>query len=933
MVAEMVAKNAREKFVSREPVKLSPWLMHSRRLRLNKRVYWQHHRGGWRHVVELIGEQLHVEDGTRFLSAVEDELFVKGPYFSGPITEPWVGFIHQMPHQHLGFPDLERLMKMDSWRASIEHCQGLWVLSDYQRRFLLENDPLLKVARVYYPTTPATISFSLEKFLAAPKRKLVFIGEFLRNFQRFYDLKLPSEYEKIILRSPDIDVHFRKLNVVENDSVTSRYEVDNAEYDQLLGESIVFLNLFDAGGVTTVVECIASGTPILINPVGGVVEYLGDDYPYYYETLEEAASKACDLDLLEETARYLQNHPLKDQLTDSHFLQSIQNTTVYRELPLPRSQQSQFRAFDVSLIICSYKRVHNLKELLSRLADQDFNGTYEVLIWNNNIETVDEVAEICRPFTERLSLKLMHSTENFYCQIRTAMASLIRSDLILICDDDVFPQRNYISAFVEKYREYGPEAVICARGHVFLPHKVDEDRPERFWTDYEGMQFYDEHQADRKIHFLHADNCLIPKSIMKQALQYEMPSYEISLIDDYWLSYVLCAHLDVPIWKAKMDDCLLMTDSADDPDIALFHNPLVNEQRVNFYIYHMRHGWPGSASGNGSGPKKVSAPATISTLAETTDYQKLARELISHEKIISGAVTRGFSLRFMSAVVRQQDFFVNESARERELLMAEWDELVAVYQSLKLKDQALLDYANHAIQELRAADIPETIVRSGWSNEELSEHTLSVPTTIALETKRYFKWLAARLQGIGEIVELGSWLGSGTMSLAEGMACNPAVAKQRIHVFDLFKWGAWMFRFISPHALTKFPALSLMKRGDDFLDLYLELCSPYKRLIEARRCYVRTDDEVGNNVGPLVWGRSPIELFVYDLGYDYYLIENAWEVFSPSFIPGKTIVAVNCYGNEEAREVRRFLEAHADQLRPIHKPASTAKAFLYTGGE
>jgi hypothetical protein len=189
-------------------------------------------------------------------------------------------------------------------------------------------------------------------------------------------------------------------------------------------------------------------------------------------------------------------------------------------------------------------------------------------------------------------LKVIHSTENFYCIIRLAVASVIRSDLILICDDDVKPLPGYISTFVNKSKEYGSESIICCRGHVFMPHTLDEEMPQRFWTDYEFLKFYDESKPDRQIHFLHADNCLIPKHLMQRALSHPLERYEYWLIDDYWLSFVFSYFLRVPIWKIKADDILTFTECADDPQIALYHNPKVTEQRINFYIYHMRKGWP-----------------------------------------------------------------------------------------------------------------------------------------------------------------------------------------------------------------------------------------------------------------------------------------------------------------------------------------------------
>jgi hypothetical protein len=156
------------------------------------------------------------------------------------------------------------------------------------------------------------------------------------------------------------------------------------------------------------------------------------------------------------------------------------------------------------MVICSYKRVQDLESLLERLAKQDFTGTFEVILWNNNIETLLQVQSISRKFEGKLNLKTIHSSENFYCIIRLAVTSLMRSDLLLMCDDDVMPNCNYISTFIKKYQEYGPNVALCARGHVFLPHTIDEEHPERAWDTGDHIGFYDENEEDRQLHFMHA---------------------------------------------------------------------------------------------------------------------------------------------------------------------------------------------------------------------------------------------------------------------------------------------------------------------------------------------------------------------------------------------------------------------------------------------
>ena len=230
--------------------------------------------------------------------------------------------------------------------------------------------------------------------------------------------------------------------------------------------------------------------------------------------------------------------------------------------------------------------------LLQAFVGQNFEGHFEVIIWNNNYEARKEIDNLYEKYRARVELKVIHSTENFYCVIRFAMASLIRSELMLICDDDVKPLPGYIKTFMEKGEEYGPNAVLCCRGHVFNPHTLNEEEPQRFWTDYEYLKFFDETKSDRQVHFLHADNCLIPKHLLQKALAYPMERYEFGLVDDYWLSFVLSHVLKVQIWKIEATDAVSFTECADDPRIAMYHNPKVIEQRIDFYIYHMRQGWP-----------------------------------------------------------------------------------------------------------------------------------------------------------------------------------------------------------------------------------------------------------------------------------------------------------------------------------------------------
>ncbi len=74
-----------------------------------------------------------------------------------------------------------------------------------------------------------------------------------------------------------------------------------------LGENVIFLNLIDCSAVNTIIECIVRHTPLLVNPLPAVVEYLGEDYPLYYNDLNHAAQLLIDEDKVLQAHCYLRD--------------------------------------------------------------------------------------------------------------------------------------------------------------------------------------------------------------------------------------------------------------------------------------------------------------------------------------------------------------------------------------------------------------------------------------------------------------------------------------------------------------------------------------------------------------------------------------------------------------------------------------------------
>jgi glycosyltransferase involved in cell wall biosynthesis len=133
--------------------------------------------------------------------------------------------------------------------------------------------------------------------------------------------------------------------------------------------------------------------------------------------------------------------------------------------------------------------------------------------------------------------------------------------------------------------------------------------------------------------------------------------------------------------------------------------------------------------------------------------------------------------------------------------------------------------------------------------------------------------------GQGEIVELGCWLGSSTISLAMGLKQNLQVINRasRIHAYDIFIWYSShnMERSVSGTSVAK-----KYKDGDSFLDEYLLRIYPWSDLIKVHP----------GDLTQLGWDQRPIELLFIDAMKSWELANSILKDFFPSLIPGLSLV-------------------------------------------
>ena len=143
--------------------------------------------------------------------------------------------------------------------------------------------------------------FSLEAYRSNPDRCIAQVGWWLRRFVSLRLLPVTSVRKVFLdLRAtlPAIgSIMQRELELVSPErtrgEVSALPYLDNDAYDEFLSRNLVFLHLYDASAANTLVECIQRTTPLLVNPLDAVVEYLGAEYPlYFHHRTVEPGSRA-----------------------------------------------------------------------------------------------------------------------------------------------------------------------------------------------------------------------------------------------------------------------------------------------------------------------------------------------------------------------------------------------------------------------------------------------------------------------------------------------------------------------------------------------------------------------------------------------------------------------------------------------------------------
>jgi hypothetical protein len=261
------------------------------------------HRGGWKSVIENLSNNDLFNENSDFIffDLIERYFLWDTNYIC---DKKWAGIIHctQYSPPYLEIANISNLFKNINFINSLDNCVFIISLSNYVSEYLNEQfkkiNKNIEIYSLHHPVyNDSTIpKFNLNNFINNKKKYLIQIGQQLRKMTSIYLVTIPNYKKMWLTGTKNIDkcvnllrkeIIFLKIKMKNFHKVIMKYTDTFEEYDMLLTKNIVFVDLFDASANNTVLECILRNTPIVINKIPAIIEYLGQDYPLYFNDLTE----------------------------------------------------------------------------------------------------------------------------------------------------------------------------------------------------------------------------------------------------------------------------------------------------------------------------------------------------------------------------------------------------------------------------------------------------------------------------------------------------------------------------------------------------------------------------------------------------------------------------------------------------------------------
>ena len=307
------------------------------------------HRGGWNHVLDdgLIKNGFYNKTSNLdFYDMIDND--IKPIIESASKGRIWAGIFHYTPKtpKYLNNLNIRIPFKNAKFINTFKNCIFIITLSKYLHSHLTKLFEQLNIIVTIYvikhPVVMDVPKFTMNKYINNTNKYIIQVGKQLRKVTSIYMLPSIPNHKKLWLTgTKNYDACHKLINDELIHLGVSHYQINIGnvkmwytstfeEYDNYLSKNIVFIDLWDATANNAVLECICRNTPLIVNKVPGVVDYLGNDYPLYFNHLDEVPELITQENILA-AHKYLKNMDKSDLHLD-HFVKELFNIAYKHNL-------------------------------------------------------------------------------------------------------------------------------------------------------------------------------------------------------------------------------------------------------------------------------------------------------------------------------------------------------------------------------------------------------------------------------------------------------------------------------------------------------------------------------------------------------------------------------------------------------------------------
>ena len=228
----------------------------------------------------------------------------------------WIGILHATPTK-LNNYCLDRFIDSKNYKLSKDNCICLITTSEHSRRHLKNiTDSPVKV--LLHPKPDTGHYFDLDYYIHNPSIR--HSGFYARNINSFINFE--TSINKIIYSDRE-NRNRAYIDLLKDNKSNVFFEskyFENSEYIDIFTNSVGYSCYIDCSASTSILEHIMTRTPLIVNRIPPVEEYLGKEYPLFLDCIKGEIDKLLlDRKFLMDVSQYLEINSKRKEFTLEYF--------------------------------------------------------------------------------------------------------------------------------------------------------------------------------------------------------------------------------------------------------------------------------------------------------------------------------------------------------------------------------------------------------------------------------------------------------------------------------------------------------------------------------------------------------------------------------------------------------------------------------------